>query len=77
MITYSSHRTNVLISEKVVGSVLAQVASALVYCHYGLRTTLEGPLTSNIPLNEWVPILHRDIKPANGDIKPPILNISH
>ena len=43
-----------------------QLASAVLYCHAGLRVDGEGYPSSdlkNIP--DWKTILHRDIKPAN------------
>ena len=55
------------IPEIQVWCVLSQLASALMYCHYGIRTTANGKLPPVMPLDEWDPIIHRVIKPANGD----------
>ncbi len=51
------------IPEVVIWSVLAQLASALVYCHYGVHTSGNG----GVPPADRDPVLHRDIKPANGN----------
>lgn len=55
-----------LLSEKYVWTVAYQLASALLYCHFGLRVNDEGHVSSD-PNNilPWTTILHRDIKPAN------------
>ena len=54
------------IPEHDVWSILNQLASALVFCHLGLRIDRKGHI-SNQPndILDWKPILHRDIKPAN------------
>ena len=54
------------VSEKYVWKVLSQLASALVYCHFGLRIEKNGHVSSERKsILDWSPILHRDIKPAN------------
>jgi serine/threonine protein kinase len=54
------------LSEVLVWSALAQLASALMYCHYGVRTSWDGSTPVSYPAEEWDPVIHRDIKPANG-----------
>jgi hypothetical protein len=51
------------ISEKQFWEIFYQLASALLYCHAGLRADRIGMTVDSC----WTrPILHRDIKPANG-----------
>jgi serine/threonine protein kinase len=54
------------LSEVLVWSALAQLTSALMYCHYGVRTSWDGSTPVSYPIEEWDPVIHRDIKPANG-----------
>jgi serine/threonine protein kinase len=53
-----------IISEKQFWEIFYQLASALVYCHTGVRVDVNGGATVD---SSWKrPVLHRDIKPANG-----------
>jgi len=54
------------LSEVLVWSALAQLTSALMYCHYGVCTSWDGSIPVSYPTEEWDPVIHRDIKPANG-----------
>lgn len=52
--------------ERYVWTIGYQVASALLYCHAGLRIDGEGfPWSDRKNIPDWKTILHRDIKPAN------------
>lgn len=51
------------ISERQFWEIFHQLASAVLYCHTGLRID-DGKVTLDIGWKK--PILHRDIKPANG-----------
>jgi hypothetical protein len=52
------------ISEKQFWGIFYQLASALLYCHTGLRVDEDGRASKDVGWKR--PILHRDIKPANG-----------
>lgn len=60
-----AYSNRLAISERKIWTVIFQLASALIYCHYGVHTTADGQLAPFSRLDEWDPILHRDIKPAN------------
>ena len=51
------------ISEKQFWEIFHQLASAVLYCHTGLRVDDKG---ITVDAGWKRPILHRDIKPANG-----------
>jgi serine/threonine protein kinase len=54
------------VAEKYVWDILFQLASALVYCHMGLRIESDGQVsTEQQNILDWKPVLHRDIKPDN------------
>ena len=54
------------VPEPSIWSVFFQLASALVYCHLGLKIENDGRVSSDQGrIVDWKPILHRDIKPAN------------
>lgn len=46
--------------------IWSQVASALAYCHYGLKEVQDEGDSKFIFEPEWVSILHRDVKPSNS-----------
>lgn len=46
--------------------ILNQLASALIFCHLGLRINRKGHISNQQhSILDWKPILHMDIKPAN------------
>jgi serine/threonine protein kinase len=45
-----------------IWEILADISSALAYCHYGV---LDEEADISLVLN-WRPVIHRDIKPGNG-----------
>jgi len=52
-------------NEGFVWKVVMELASALNYCHHGLR--IRTPESGNaIDWDDTMIILHRDIKPGNG-----------
>ncbi|KAL9130722.1 MAG: hypothetical protein Q9217_001159 [Psora testacea] len=56
----------IYITELDVWRILNQLASALIFCHLGLRTDRKGHISNQQDsILDWKPILHRDIKPAN------------
>ena len=56
----------IYITELDIWKILNQLASALIFCHLGLRIDQEGHISNQQhSILDWKPILHRDIKPAN------------
>jgi serine/threonine protein kinase len=47
--------------------LVAQLASALTYLHYGLVVKEVGERWASSFERTWIKVLHRDIKPANGE----------
>jgi serine/threonine protein kinase len=61
--TLNDHSATTEVSEQQFWEIFHQLASAVLYCHTGLRID-DGKITVDVGWKK--PVLHRDIKPANG-----------